>query len=112
MPIKFSKETSSRLFRYVKNVDIRFNRTSLFQFGGFVRRRTDYGFRGSEGGAALDNYFVLRVVALPIYLSDTLFPSSLFQTHQCKQPLTIEQHLREKYGDKCSPRGIIEPIRI
>ncbi|VEU40462.1 unnamed protein product [Pseudo-nitzschia multistriata] len=25
MPIKFSKETSSRLFRYVKSVDIRFN---------------------------------------------------------------------------------------
>eukprot|EP00536_Pseudo-nitzschia_multiseries_P010434 jgi/Psemu1/289086/fgenesh1_pg.318_\ len=25
MPIKFSKETSSRLFRYVRTVDIRFN---------------------------------------------------------------------------------------
>jgi hypothetical protein len=26
MPIKFTKETSSRLFRYVKTVDIKFNR--------------------------------------------------------------------------------------
>ncbi len=28
MPIKFTKETSSRLFRYVKTVDIKFNRKS------------------------------------------------------------------------------------
>lgn len=26
MPIKFNKETSTRLFRYVKSVDIKFNR--------------------------------------------------------------------------------------
>lgn len=29
MPIKFSKETSTRLFRYVKSIDIRFNRKYL-----------------------------------------------------------------------------------
>jgi len=29
MPIKFTKEASTRLFRYVKSVDITFNRRSL-----------------------------------------------------------------------------------
>lgn len=29
MPIKFNKETSTRLFRYVKSVDIKFNRTYI-----------------------------------------------------------------------------------
>ena len=30
MPIKFNKETSTRLFRYVKSVDIKFNRKWFF----------------------------------------------------------------------------------
>jgi hypothetical protein len=30
MPIKFNKETSTRLFRYVKSVDIKFNRKSIY----------------------------------------------------------------------------------
>ena len=53
MPIKFSKDTSTRLFRYVKTIDIKFNR----EFG------VHHPFRGSVH-RLLKSFLTMRFLSL------------------------------------------------
>ena len=89
MPIKFTKETSSRLFRYVKTVDIKFNREFPSISMCFLSFAVHWFISVFILGVVcwFSDFFPLLEINIAFFFS--------------QQPLTTEPSQREKYGDRC-----------
>ena len=107
MPIKFTKETSSRLFRYVKTVDIKFNR-EFRKHWLYMNALAPFNPRGWFRGSSPHRFVFVLFQTLQSFSLTLIFSETLlcyFCSNSLRQQDEVGERNMEANASDAIPQG-------